>query len=197
MTCMENVVEYPKYFDKVWTITDLLLSMDLTVEDNMDDYKVHLTQLAGTHVGTFREDPLKVACRLVQQRIVDLEQCVVDDKARAYLYLVDEFVGVPILSTPYPIEIKEKKVKVLQHTLPLMYMNVIYTCAVANGISGLVKLIFEAAFPHIPPSWTVASKGLMFSFHARFMEQQLAILWQIFNSYNNIWSCGIPKILCW
>jgi len=115
--------------------------------------------------------------RIVQQRIVEVQMCVADDTATAYLYLVDEFSGIPVLTSPYPCEVAEKKLQVLQHTLPLMYLNVVYNCAVAGSISGLVKLIFEAAaYSHIPTSWTTTLTGVKFQLNKRVMEQQVAIL---------------------
>lgn len=173
---MKDVVEDPEHKEKVWTTTNLLTAMDLTVEDGADDLKTQLTQLAATHVERFREDPLMVARRIIQQRIVEIQLCVVDDTAKAYLYLVDEFAGVPVLASPYPREVSEKKEQVLQHTLPIMFMNVVYACAVSGSIAGLVKLIFEAAHPHLPPSWTAASGGVKFELNKSVMDRQLAML---------------------
>lgn len=173
---MQVVVEDPEHLGKKWSSSDFIMAMELTAEDDLEEYKAQLIQLAGTHVEQFREDPLRVARRIVQQRIVEVQMCVIDETAKAYLYLVDEFAGVPILAPPYPCEVAEKKLQVFQHTLPLMFMNVIYTCAVAGSIAGLVKLIFEAAYPHLPPSWIAASTGVKFELNMNAMEREVKML---------------------
>jgi len=44
--------------------------------------------------------------------------------------------------------------------LPFMHICCMYARGSAGGISGLVKLIFEAAYPHVPPSWNSSANGL-------------------------------------
>ena len=57
-----------------------------------------------------------------------------------------------------------------------MHLCMMYTRGVAGGVSGLVKLIFEAAFPHLPPSWVEASKGLAHGLDEDEMKQNCRIL---------------------
>jgi hypothetical protein len=94
------------------------------------------------------------------------------------LYLVDEYEGVPIveLDTPYPHEATDKISQLFLHALPLMHMSTLYMRGIAGSVTGLVKLIFEAAYPHIPPSWAAASAGLEHILDEERMTQEVKLL---------------------
>lgn len=84
-----------------------------------------------------------------------------------YLYLIDESEGLPIIKSSdliYPVKLSETTSSlapsVLKH-LCFMQMGVLHVAGV-DGVAGLVKLIFEGAYPHIPASWTAAAKGLKY-----------------------------------
>jgi len=171
---IESLVEDPDQFDKSWTISELLRAMDL--EEGFDECINLLTKLAATEVERFRDNPLYIARLIVQRRIKHLSE-EITSKRKSYLYLVDEFTGIPVLHSPYPFEVSDKADQLFKHTLPLMYASVLYSSASAGSISGLVKLIFEAAYPHIPPSWSSSnSSGVKFEFDKDFMMQQIHML---------------------
>mmetsp|Transcript_7045 Transcript_7045/g.11143 ORF Transcript_7045/g.11143 Transcript_7045/m.11143 type:complete len:1851 (-) Transcript_7045:356-5908(-) len=170
---IESIIEDPEHFDRQWTSTDLLEAMNL---EGFEECSKLLTKLAATEVERFRDSPLTIARKIVQQCIVNLRESILS-KPEAYLYLVDEFAGTPVLQSPYPCEICKKDDQVFLRLLPIMYMSVLYTCAVSGSIAGLVKLIFEAAYPHIPPSWSATtSSGINFELDKKSMSQQFCML---------------------
>jgi serine/threonine protein kinase len=173
---METIVEDPKYFGKTWTSSDIVSEMFLHDDPDYEEHKKLLIYLAAAQIEQFRDDPMVVTRRIIQQRIVEVQDCIVTDSPEAWLYLVDEFAGIPVLAAPYPMKVSEKTLEVMQRTLPLMHLSVLYHCAVVGSISGLVKLIFEAAYPHLPPSWTAASEGVKFALNKTDLEQQVAML---------------------
>jgi len=171
---IESVVEDPEQFDTNWTSSELLKAVDLP--EGFEECVSLLAQLAATEVERFRDNPLSIARIIVQRRIQSLSEGVLSKK-KSYLYLVDEFTGIPVLHSPYPFEVSEKADQVLKRTLPLMYASVLYSCAIAGGVSGLVKLIFEAAYPHIPPSWSSSSLSVVkFELDKDSMSQQVCML---------------------
>jgi hypothetical protein len=122
-----------------------------------------MVELAARHVEAFRDNPMAIATKLVQQSVRRVLSCFDDNKV--FLYLVDEFNGVPVVrgygDGLFPIEVSEEdRDEILQRGILLMHLSCMYVRGVEQGISGLVKLIFEAADPHVPPSWIEASKGL-------------------------------------
>lgn len=171
---MQSTLDHPEHLNKQWTSTDLLEAMNLG--DHFEECAKLLTKLAATEVERFRDDPLTIGKKIMQQCILNLHESI-QSKLEAHLYLVDEFAGIPVLKFPYPLEVCEKNDKIFLRLLPLIYMTVLYSCAVSGSIAGLVKLIFEAAYPHIPPSWSAnTSSGINFMLDKHFMNQQLCML---------------------
>jgi serine/threonine protein kinase len=145
-----------------WSSSEITVAMSLSSE-HFSLLEAELTDLAAKHVEIFRDDPTAVARRIVQERIKDLLACF-REAGKAFFYFVDEFDCVPAVGAGdslYPHEVEEaKKEEMLLTGLPFMHMSVLYARAVSGSVAGLVKLIFEGAYPHIPPSWQVASEGL-------------------------------------
>ena len=76
-----------------WSLSELCSAMNLP-SDAFSEIQRELIVLASDRVEMFRENPLLVARRLVQERITEL-QCLFEDSGEAFLYLVDEYSGVP------------------------------------------------------------------------------------------------------
>jgi serine/threonine protein kinase/ankyrin repeat protein len=158
--CLKEIIQ--KEGKVQWTSTKLVNALSFS----SDDFKSlisDLMKMAAEHVEVFRHNPMAVAYKLVARKVMDFKACFNDSK-RAFLYLVDEFDGVPLAGSkyaPYPIEVPEKEIdQMLTKGLPFMHATSLYMRGTARGVAGLVRLIFEAAYPHIPPSWALASKGL-------------------------------------
>ena len=158
--CLKEIIQ--KEGKVHWTSTKLVNALSFS----SDDFKSlisDLMKMAAEHVEVFRHNPMAVAYKLVARKVMDFKACFNDSK-RAFLYLVDEFDGVPLAGSkyaPYPIEIPEKEIdQMLTKGLPFMHATSLYMRGTARGVAGLVRLIFEAAYPHVPPSWALASKGL-------------------------------------
>jgi hypothetical protein len=146
----------------MWSSTEVLRVLDLS-SDEFGDVQSEMVELAARHVEAFRDNPVAIATKLVQQSVRRILSCFDDNKV--FLYIVDEFNGVPVVrgygDGIFPIQVSEEyREEILQRGILLMHLCCMYARGVEQGISGLVRLIFEAADPHVPPSWIQASKGL-------------------------------------
>jgi hypothetical protein len=170
------VVESNGNKDHSWSSSEISSAI-ASSSDAFKDLENAMTALATSEIELFRHNPMHVAIRLVQDRIKELYACF-DAESKAFLYLVDEFEGVPIIdsNSPYPHQVVAKVPQVLQNTLPLMQLCALYARGVCGGVEGLVKLIFEAAYPHIPPSWEAAAAGLRHDMDEAAMKTELRIL---------------------
>lgn len=146
-----------------WSQSEISEGMGLSDEfKELDD---EMRELAGSFVVSFRDDPMFVARKLVQNRAQDIQSCF-EESNRAFLYTIDEFEGVPVSdgsNRAYGVEVNTGLDEIVQRGLPLMHICVLYARGVANGVAGLVKLIFEGAYPLVPPSWAAASAGMSHS----------------------------------
>ena len=173
---MEQVVDDNEGGAHKWSSSEVSAAMALS-SDDFKELEEEMSTLAAHEVELFRDNPLHVARRIIQSRIKDVQACF-DESKKAFLYFVDEFEGIPIveLDTPYPHESSDGISRLVQNTLPLMHMSILYMRGVAGSVAGLVKLIFEAAHPHIPPSWSAASGGMEHVLNKDFMMMEVALL---------------------
>jgi serine/threonine protein kinase/ankyrin repeat protein len=82
---------------------------------------------------------------------------------KAYLYLVDEFSCIPAIQKgkkQYPHVFSDNVSDVVCKCLPYMHTCVSSALSSGEGILGLVKLIFEGAYPNLPSTWEGALQGL-------------------------------------
>mmetsp|Transcript_33834 Transcript_33834/g.50167 ORF Transcript_33834/g.50167 Transcript_33834/m.50167 type:complete len:1099 (-) Transcript_33834:86-3382(-) len=173
-TLMEQIVTGTEDESHTWSSSEISAAMALS-SDDFKDLEDEMASLAAKEVERFRDSPLLVARRLVQERVKDLQACFEEDQ-KGYLYLVDEYAGVPILESPYPHQAKRSVPELVQNVLPFMYMSTMYVRGVMKNVTGLVQLIFEAAYPHTPSSWTAASAGLVHDLDEESMRAQLSTL---------------------
>jgi hypothetical protein len=162
----------------VWSSTEVLRVLNLS-SDDFGDVQSEMVELAARHVEAFRDNPVAIATKLVQQRVRRILSCFDDNKV--FLYVVDEFNGVPVVrgygDGIFPIEVSEEsRDEILQRGILLMHLCCMYVRGVEQGISGLVRLIFEAANPHVPPSWIQASKGLKHNLDEVAIVNELRVL---------------------
>ena len=145
-----------------WTASKLIEAIKVPHGD-FDTMKKELMKIAATHIEAFRANAMSAVHHLVQRYIMDLRSFF-KDAGKAYLYLVDENAGIPLADSacePFPLEISEMAAdEFLTKALPFMHTCALVVRGLSGSVSGLVRLIFEAAFPHIPPSWAHASTGL-------------------------------------
>jgi hypothetical protein len=176
----------------MWSSTEVLRVLDLS-SDDFGDVQSEMVELAARHVEAFRDNPMVIATKLVQQSVRRILSCF--DDSKVFLYLVDEFNGVPVVrgydDGLFPIEVSEEdRDEVLQRGILLMHLSCMYVRGVEQGISGLVRLIFEAADPHVPPSWVEASKGLKHNLDEVAIVNELRILQdalsEMFSTRHNI-----------
>ena len=160
VSCVKDTVE--KSETSQWTASKLIEELALPSEQ-FESLTTDISKLAAEYVEVFRQDPMAVAYKLVVRRILDIQNCFEDAK-KAFIYLVDEYNGVPLADrshAPYPMEVEGPDVdRLLTKVLPFMHICCLCSRGAANGVAGLVRLIFEAAYPHVPPSWALAANGL-------------------------------------
>jgi ankyrin repeat protein len=161
-----------------WNTSKLLELLEVPTGD-YELLKSDMMKLAAEHVEVFRTDPTIVAKMLVAKRVLDMKACFEDSK-KGFLYLVDEYQGIPLVGpsyAPYPLEVTEGMIdQLLMKALPFMHICSLYVRGVAKSANGLVRLIFEAAYPHIPPSWGLASSGLSHTLDADLILKEASIL---------------------
>ena len=147
---------------KQFTASVLLDELELSDSD-FGAVKEIFLKAAAAQVEEFRSNPMAAALKVVERQIAEIRKFF-KETGNGYLYLVDEYSGIPLVGSshaPYPLEVSESIIdKFLVRALPVMYFSVLYARGVAGGVSGLVRLIFEAAYPHVPPSWATAASGL-------------------------------------
>ena len=147
---------------KQWTASALLDELELSDSD-FGAVKEIFLKTAAAQVEEFRSNPISAALKVVERQIAEIRKFF-KETGKGYLYLVDEYAGIPLVGSPYapyPLEVSESIIdKFLVRALPVMNFSVLYARGVAGGVSGLVRLIFEAAYPHVPPSWASAASGL-------------------------------------
>lgn len=170
-----------------WSSTNLLESMNASKED-FSDLQSRIAELASLHVEEFRSDPVSVGLKLIHEHIKNFLACY-DDASKVLLYLVDEYQGVPVVSPtsapfPYPVD-ASSRAEVAIRGLPFMYMCARYSRAIAGGVPGFVKLIFEAASPHVPPSWQPVCKGLDNSLNHESISEDMQILCDALSAFSN------------
>mmetsp|Transcript_15661 Transcript_15661/g.32172 ORF Transcript_15661/g.32172 Transcript_15661/m.32172 type:complete len:337 (+) Transcript_15661:61-1071(+) len=183
---VENAIENSRSGQK-WDAVTLLESVDIP-SNAYDDIKEEFYKVAADHIEAFRADPRSAMTKLVERRFYEI-RAIFKEVRRAFLYLVDEHMGVPLVGqayAPYPLEIPETNVEsTLSKILPFMHSCSLVVRGRSGGISGIVRLIFEAAFPHVPPSWIDAGSGLVHRLDQNSMKQEILILHRTIGGMNS------------
>lgn len=187
---MKGVIE--KSTEKQWTASKLLEDLDLP-DGDFETVKKDFMKIAAAQIEAFRSNPVSALLKLIERRITEIRKFF-KEAGKAFLYLVDEYAGVPVVGAscaPYPLAVADSIIdKFLVRTLPFMHIAVIYARGVSGGVSGLVRLIFEAAYPHVPPSWASAATGIphvldesLFINEVSMLREALALLYSTKTGY--------------
>lgn len=173
---ISNIVDADK--SKHWTASALLEEAKFEDSD-FGNVKEIFLKTAASQVEEFRSNPISGALKVVERQIAEIRKFF-KEAGKAFLYLVDEYAGIPLVGSacaPYPLEVSESIVdKFLVRALPFMNISVLYARGAAGGVSGLVRLIFEAAYPHVPPSWTTAAAGLEHKLDESVFVEEITVL---------------------
>ena len=150
----------------------------LGCSDDFMEFSDAFVAMATLSLDQFISDPLSIAKKLVQENVKAVLKTF-HDAGELYLYMVDEYNNIPVVNPDddiYPHCITTNISQVLRLTLPFMQMGILYVCAVQQSVAGLVKLIFEGAYPHVPSSWNAASKGLFHELNSEHLVAEVTIL---------------------
>jgi hypothetical protein len=144
---VEEVIEKAPLGQK-WDARSILESVSFP-SDSYEGLKEEFYGVAANYIEAFRVDPRFAVTKLVERRFYDIRE-IFKDSRKAFFYLVDEHLGVPLVGqmyAPYPLELPESDVdSSLPKILPFMHACSMVVRGTSGGISGLVRLIFEAAF---------------------------------------------------
>jgi ankyrin repeat protein/serine/threonine protein kinase len=165
-----------------WTASKLIESMSsLPSGGDFDDLKEHLIKIGAGNIEAFRTDPASILHMLVGHYVRDIT-VFFQKTGKALFYLVDEYTGTPLTNaacTPYPLEIPQKNIdSLLLMVLPSMHASILSVRGISGGVSGLVRLIFEAAYPHVPSTWAQAGAGLPHALDQDHFVKEVTILHQ-------------------
>lgn len=175
---MEEVIRNATDSSRKWSASEISQAMNLPSK-HFGEIDAKLATLASENVEVFRDSPLLIARSIVQELIEELH-ALFGETGKAFLYLVDEYECVPVIGTygdiSYPIEVTKKVSEVVGKGLPFLFLCILYARGVSGNLTGLVKLIFQAAYPHIPPSWEATSQGLTHALDNNQIQGELRIL---------------------
>jgi serine/threonine protein kinase len=177
---------------KKWDAVSILEALSLNSGD-FEDLKEEFIKVAADRIEAFRSDPTTAAHKLMERRVSEVKSFF-KDAGTSFLYLVDEYNGIPLVGPefePYPLEISESALpKVLTKVLPFMHCSSLVARRLNGGVSGIVRLIFEAAYPHVPPSWASAASGLEHTISEDLIIEEVTILQQTLSSSKSRRSLG-------
>eukprot|EP00978_Attheya_sp_CCMP212_P005601 scaffold12564_cov60-Attheya_sp.AAC.5 len=165
---MDRCGHYPKAVAK-----DICLLLEIP-EAYMD--------IASTVVVTSKEkdeNPLHVARGLILVNVRAIIE-IFQSANKGYTYLVDEYACTPVFmpnDNAYPHVVRDHDVAdVVLAILPFMQMTILQARCIAGGIQGLVKLIFEQAYPAVPGSWATEGKELSHELAREEMIEEVRLL---------------------
>jgi len=139
-------------------------------------------------------DPLCYAKREFNRKVEQV--CQICHGKKVYLYLVDEVTGLPLvyhkkkeanaaldgnvdpaaIKINYPFQLPDDMSDfTFRLVLPFMLMTIFHVSA-KEGVAGFVKLIFEAAYPHVPPTWTNLCQDLVFDYDLKLFITEVQLL---------------------
>lgn len=111
---------------------------------------------------SFTDNPYLVALEFITSYIASIASTF-SITNKAYLYLVDEYSCIPAVhkgKKQYPHVFSDHVSDIVCKCLPYMHASVSSALCSGEGILGLVKLIFEGAYPNLPSTWEGAFQGL-------------------------------------
>lgn len=156
-----------------WSSTDMLRVLDLSSSE-FGDIQSQMAEMAATHVEVFRNDPIAIATKMVQEKVGRI-LALFEDRS-VFLYFVDEFYCTPVADCQ-PIEVVgDWRTKILSCGILFMHICALYARGVSNGLEGLAKLLFQTDGAHVPPSWKVAASGLLHDLNESAFYNELKLL---------------------
>jgi len=162
-------------------------------EKEFDDLSKSLVSKLLWNQDKFLSNPIFEAQKCVRESAKIMLK-LYEDSQTACLYLVDEYNGLPIIpmagddsdvKSIYPHKVTCHLPQIVRKLLPFVQACVLYMRGMSNGVPGLVKLIFEGAYPHIPPSWAAASRGLSHQLHMDDTVSEIRSLMDVLNDLDS------------
>jgi hypothetical protein len=141
-----------------WSASELCRAMNLSA-DSFGTVETEIADLAARHVEVFRRDPMEIAMMLIQDQISRLLDCF--EEKDSFLYLIDEYACVPVgISEPEVAVLTNRRRDLLKSVVPLMYLCLLYSRGLSQGLGGLLNLLSPRCKGALPTSWENAGKGL-------------------------------------
>ena len=131
---------------------------ELLSDSYFDDIKDDLSEMASSLVESFRDDPLSIVTKLIQDRIIDILSFYADDDMDVYFYLVDEYRCLPLVDTPIILKATsdDMRSEVILCSILSMQMTALYSLHQMENAEGLMQLLNESGKKEIPDSWSRA-----------------------------------------
>ena len=158
---------------------DMFESMDIG-KRVFKDIHAKLNGLASIHVELFRQNPLAVALKLLEEEVKAFLSTL--EKSPVFMYPFDEYRCVPVARDRYPVEVPvEVREQVTQNCFLSMYLCSLYARGTSQDVSGLLKMLVGSAKTNVPLSWRRCGLGLshklddsLFANDIRLLEQVLS-----------------------
>jgi len=149
-SCVEKVIKKSRS-NRKWDARSLIESVTFP-SNSFGDLTEEFYEIAADSIEAFRMDPRSAVTKLIERRYNDIV-AIFKEARKSFIYLVDEHMGVPLVGqayAPYPIELPESNMQDnLKNILPFMHSCSMVVRGTSGGISGIVRLIFEAAYVSI------------------------------------------------
>jgi len=163
--------------DPISSSQSILSSLQL--DRAYSELALKLVALASNDVDGFLSDPIYTARCLLQEYTEGVAATfkVLDV---AFFYLIDEYSGLPVLesddSETYPYVFRNDISDIVYKSLPFMHACVSHVIGATGSVQAFVKLVFEVAYPLVPPSWAAVAQGLEYSLDKTRIVSEIRIL---------------------
>jgi len=163
--------------DHILSTQSILSSLQL--DQAYTEIALKFVSLAHQDMGKFFSEPVTVA----QDLIIECTEAVAatfEVRDEAFLYLVDEYNGLPVLDSDgngtYPHVFRDGVSDIVYKSLPFMHACVSHVIGAAGSVRAFVKLVFEIAYPLIPPQWAIVAQGLRCSLNKSHIISEVKML---------------------
>lgn len=154
----------------------------LELDSEYNDLAGKLVSFAREDIDKFISHPMYATKRIIEEHVAGIVTAF-EVKGTAFLYLVDEYNGLPVMEVNgtgiYPHCFKNNIADIVYKSLPFVYACISHVNGAEHGVRAFVKLVFEAAYPLIPPPWVIACRGMKLSLDKEKIISEIKILHEV------------------